>query len=219
MRFLAAIALAAGVMFAAAPAHASDRVVELTYAALASAAQGEPSIALGDVTDGREHDRTWLGAIRGGFGNPLKVLHTQGPVSDAVGAAVRDGLAARNLGASDGARYRLNVHVVQFDCNQYVRREAHIELQLRLVDAATGAVVHELSADVDQVEGSVLSLATGIFASPEQLRALANAVLQSAVDQALDDADFRAALARPAETAPAMAAASEEVAAASTPVQ
>lgn len=215
MRFLAAIALAAGVMFAAAPAHASDRVVELTYAVPASAVPGEPSIALGDVTDGREHDRTWLGAIRGGFGNPLKVLHTQGPVSDVVGAAVRDGLAARNLGAGDGARYRLNVHVVQFDCNQYARREAHIELQLRLVDAATGALVHEQSADVDQVEGSVLSLATGIFASPEQLRALANAVLQSAVDQALDNADFRAALVRPAQTATAAA----EVAATFTPAQ
>lgn len=215
MRFFAAIALAAAVTFVAAPAHASDHVVELTYAAPGGAVQGQPSIAIGDVTDGREHDRTWLGAIRGGFGNPVKVLHTQGPVSNAVGAAVRDGLAARNLGISDGARYRLNVHVVQFDCNQYVRREAHIVLQLRLVDAVTGALVHEQSADVDQVEGSMLSLATGIFASHEQLRALANAVLQSAVDQALDDAGFRAALARPAETAPGAA----EVASTSAPAR
>ena len=201
MRVFAAIAVAATI-FAAAPAQASDHVIELTYAVPTGAVQGEPSIAIGDVTDGREHDRTWLGAIRGGFGNPVKVLYTQGPVSDAVGAVVRAGLAARNLGVSEGARYRLNVHVVQFDCNQYARREAHIVLQLRLVHAVTGALVHEQSADVDQVEGSMLSLATGMFASHEQLRALANAVLQSAVDQALDDVGFRAALARPAEAAP-----------------
>ncbi|MGH6949590.1 MAG: hypothetical protein ACREH4_01865, partial [Vitreimonas sp.] len=93
MRVLATIALAAVVIFAAAPAHASDHVVQLTYAAPASAVRGEPGIALGDVTDGREHERTWLGAIRGAFGNPVKVLHTQTPVSDVVGAAVRDGLA------------------------------------------------------------------------------------------------------------------------------
>lgn len=206
MRFLAAFALAAVVMFAAAPAQASDEVVQLTYAAPAGVTPGEPSIALGDVTDGREHERTWLGAIRWGFGNAAKVLHTQVPVSDVVGAAVRDGLAARNLTAGQAPRYRLNVHVAQFDCNQYARREAHIQLQLRLVDAVSGALVHEHNVNVEQVEGSMLNLGTGMFASPEQLRALANTVLQSAVDQALDNAEFRAALSR--ATAPMAAASS-----------
>ena len=89
MRVFAAVAVAAAVILAAAPARASDHVIELTYAAPAGAVQGEPSIAIGDVTDGREHDRIWLGAIRGGFGNPVKVLYTRGPVCNAVGAAVR----------------------------------------------------------------------------------------------------------------------------------
>ncbi len=47
---------------------------------------------------------------------------------------------------------------------------------------------------VDNVDGSLLSLETGIFADVEDLRRVANATLQQAVDQTLDNAAFQAAL-------------------------
>lgn len=206
MRSWAAMTAMAAAMVLATPADARDYIVELSYVAPADVRQGEPSFVLGAVTDGREHGPNWLGAIRGGYGNPLKVLLTDGPVSQAVAAAVRDGLGARNLVAGDGARFRLDVHVVQFDCNQYARKEAHIELALRLIDQATDAAAYEHNTRVDRVEGSVLSLRTGIFASTEELRALANAALQEAVDRALDDPGLIAALAQPPAPGPAPAA-------------
>jgi len=215
MRKLFLGALAALVIGFAAPAEARDYVVALTYAAPANAQAGEPSVALGAITDGREHAVNWLGAIRGGYGNPLKVLVTEGPVADAVGESVGAGLAARNLATADGARFRLDVHIVQFDCNQYARKEAHIELTARLFDTATGAVVYERNTRVDRVEGSVLSLRTGIFASHEELRALANAALQEAVDSALDEPGLRAAFAA-APVAPAPAAPADAPADAAT---
>jgi len=201
MRRLFLGALTALLVSFAAPAEARDYVIALPYVAPADAQQGEPAVALGTITDGREHDANWLGAIRGGYGNPLKVLITEGSVADAVGQAVGAGLAARNLAAADGARFRLDIHVVQFDCNQYARKEAHIEIIARLVDAARGDVVYERNTRVDRVEGSVLSLRTGIFASHEELRALANSAMQEAVDTALDEPGLRAALAAAPEVA------------------
>jgi len=200
MRRLFLGALTALFVGSAAPADARDYIVALTYAAPANASVGEPSVALGTISDGREHAANWLGAIRGGYGNPLKVLITQGSVADTVGQAIGAGLAARNL-AAEGARFRLDIHIQQFDCNQYARKEAHIELIARLIDVASGATVYERNTRVDRVEGSVLSLRTGIFASHEELRALANAAMQEAVDTALDEPGLRAALA----SAPAVA--------------
>ena len=44
------------------------------------------------------------------------------------------------------------------------------------------------------VDGSVFTLATGVFASTEALAAVANRTLAQVVDKALDDPEVRAAL-------------------------
>jgi hypothetical protein len=65
---------------------------------------------------GRE-DPTWIGTIRGGYGNPLKRLNSD--------AAFADGLVARGLrlpAGNSASPYRLAVTIHEFDANQYVRR-------------------------------------------------------------------------------------------------
>jgi hypothetical protein len=206
---LIAAALSAGVLLFGASASADP--VTLTYTTPASVQQGEPVLSLGTVADGRENDPDWFGAIRGGYGNPLKVLRTEGPVVGVVEGVLRQALAARGLVAEAvPARFRLDARLARFDSSQYARREAHIVLELTLVDLATNAQAYQRATTVDLVEGSVFSLRTGIFASPETLRALANRALQQGVDQALDDPGLRAALQAPAPaaaTSPAPAAA------------
>ncbi|MEJ0058141.1 MAG: hypothetical protein WDM79_00385 [Terricaulis sp.] len=204
MRTLIASAFSAAALLLATPAMAVD-TYPLTYTAPEHAVTpGQPSIAPNvEVIDARENDPDWFGAIRGGYGNPLKVLRTEQPIAVAVSQVFRQGLEARNLAGATDARHVLSVQLTRFDSSQYARREAHVVMTVTLKDAATGAALHQQTVTLDRVNGSILSLRTGIFASPEELRALANQTLVEGIDQALDEPAFRAALAAaPASSAP-----------------
>lgn len=159
-----------------------------------AATSAQQSIAIASVMDKRKHDPNWLGAIRGGFGNPLKTLETSMPVKDLVAAAYADGLKARGLLASDTPRYDMRVIVNQYDSNQYVRREAHIRFAITVVDKASGKELFANNIAVDKVDGSLVTLNAGIFAEVEDLRLIANQALQEAVDKTLNDANFTASL-------------------------
>ena len=135
-----------------------------------------------------------LGAIRGGFGNPLKTLTTDVPVKDVVENTFTAALNARGLLASTGGVYGMQVVINQFDCNQYVRREAHVRLHISMVELASGQQIYAKDIRVDKVAGSIVTLDAGIFAAVEDLRKLANQALQEAVDQALDDPQFNETL-------------------------
>ena len=62
-----------------------------------TSASGEISAVVGTFADDRGTDANWLGAIRGGYGNPLKKLYTDRPVSEVVEQAFFDALKARKL--------------------------------------------------------------------------------------------------------------------------
>jgi hypothetical protein len=168
--------------------------VNLTYdpsAAKAVPANAAESVELVSVTDHRKHAANWLGAIRGGYGNPLKTLETPLPVKDMVAKAYEDGLKARGMFASSKAKYGMKVDVSQFDCNQYARREAHIRFDVSLVELPSGKNVYDTVITVDRVTGSMITFDAGIFASVEDLRKLANEALQEAIDKTLDDQKLR----------------------------
>ncbi len=148
------------------------------------------SVKILSVSDSREHDSYWLGAIRGGFGNPLKTLNTEVPVKDVVENAFTAALKARGLLASTGGDYGLEVVVNQFDCNQFLRREAHVRLHVSMVVFASGQQIYAKDIRVDKVTGSMITLDAGIFADVEDLRKVANQALQEAVDKVLDDPQF-----------------------------
>jgi uncharacterized lipoprotein YajG len=149
------------------------------------------SVELISVADRRKHAANWLGAIRGGYGNPLKTLETVIPVKDLVAKAYEDGLKARGLFASNNGKFGVKINVVQFDCNQYARREAHIRLDISLVELPSGKNLYDSVVAVDKVTGSIVTFDAGIFASIEDLRKVANEILQEAIDKALDDQKFR----------------------------
>jgi uncharacterized lipoprotein YajG len=152
------------------------------------------SLVANERRTGRE-DPTWVGTIRGGFGNPLKALHAEAPVDQVVGRAFADGLAARGLRAAREAeaRYALAVTIHEFDANQYIRREATADFGAVLTERATGREVWRDRHRAYNVDGSIVA-AAGVFASTEDLQRVATRTMNEAVDALLDKPGFRAAL-------------------------
>lgn len=168
--------------------------VKINHKRFTGPKENHPVIAIGNFSDLRNHEPRWLGAIPGGFGNAVKTLETSKPVKDIVRDAFAQALEQRGLAAPAGKEiYRLDGDVVQYDCNQYARREAHVSLTLKLVLAATGREVYSKAIAVDHVEGSRASLKTGIFASVDDLEALAERTLAQAVNDFFADPGFKRA--------------------------
>ena len=164
-------------------------------AAVKKVANAAPSVTIGDFLDQREDASNWLGAIRGGYGNPLKNLEADRPVAEMVKAAFSEALRARGINIGEAGRNQITGVVKRLDCNQYVRREAYADIEIAVLDnTSQQRFVRTYSAS--NVEGSLLSLSTGIFASVDDLRVLLEKTLRQAVDKALDDSALQAALQR-----------------------
>jgi uncharacterized lipoprotein YajG len=133
--------------------------------AIAQGSAARPVVAVGAFADQRGEDPNWLGSIRGGFGNPLKTLTTPEPVAEVVRKAFADGLSARGLLADSGGRYTLTGTVQEFDATQMARREATAKVTLTLKDASTGRTIVSEPFEHRVVNGSILTLRTGVFAS------------------------------------------------------
>lgn len=175
------------------------RTVDIAYQPAVSAPAGPSAgtVAIGSFADKRSKPSRALGVVRGGFGNAVKTLETPVPVRDVVAKAFADGLAARGLlGDGSQAKYALNGTIVRFDASQLMRREAHCEIRVVLVERDTGKPVFALPARQDLVSGSALALDVGLFASAADLAALAADALQRVVDQSLDNPEFAAAARR-----------------------
>jgi hypothetical protein len=175
----------------------------LTYAptVAVSPAGTRGAVELAPVSNQRQtgqEDPVWIGTIRGGYGNPIRALNADRPVDQVVRQAFADGLAARGLASGPNAppRYNLAITIHAFDANQFVRREATADFSAVLTDRATGREVWRDRHRVYQVDGSLLSLSTGVFANIEDLRAVAMRTMSEAVDVLLDKPQFRAALQR-----------------------
>ncbi len=166
----------------------STTQVQMQHESYTGEKASNPIIAVGQFSDSRKHEANWLGAIRGGYGNPLKTLETSKPVKDVVRDAFQDALMQRGLLAGpDDAKYLLNVDVLQYDCNQYVRKESHVKLAVNVVDIESTQQVFSDRVVVDNVEGSILSLKTGVFASVDELKQLAELTLTQAVSNTLEN--------------------------------
>jgi hypothetical protein len=183
-------------MFAISLASCTTTIVDLPYVSApgTTAVTSTPIIEMGSVIDERTNGNHSLGAIRNGFGGSLKILETQPPVAEVVKLAFEEGLSARSLAAPVGrGKYQLNVTILKFDCSQYVRREAHARFLVLLV-AVSGKSKYEHETVANEVEGSRFALDTDVFASVEDLRKVANELLQRAVDETLDDPGLRSYL-------------------------
>ncbi len=154
-----------------------------------------PKISVGSFIDQRGEASNWIGAIRGGFGNPLKNIEVAPSVATVVQMAFTDGVRARALQPPSGpGSYELSGVITKFDCSQYVRREAHVAIAVRVFDTSSRSQVFAQTYSSDGLNGSLGALDVGIFASVESLRALAEQVLNETVDKALDDVALRYAI-------------------------
>ena len=171
------------------------RDVGLKYASTTTttfASATAPAVSAGSFIDQRGEPPTWLGAIRGGYGNPLKTLDATPSVSSVVQSAFAEGLQARGFKASGTAKaYQVSGAIKKLDCSQYVRREAHAEIEVSVYDTSGGKALFTRTYTADNLEGSLLAVNTGVFASVDTLRTLAEKTLDQLVDKALDDAALR----------------------------
>jgi hypothetical protein len=166
----------------------------LGSSAMPFAASAGP-VVVGTFVDERGEPANWLGAIRGGFGNPLKVLETPEPVARMVQSSFEEAVRARSRGTKGAQAYELRGTVKRLDCSQYVRREAHGVVEIVVVDSGTKKEKFRQTYTADVVEGSLLNLQTGVFASVDELKSVAQKALHELIDKALDDAAFRDAIA------------------------
>jgi hypothetical protein len=152
-------------------------------------------VSAATFVDDRGEPPRWLGAIRGGFGNPLKVLETDETVAVIVQKAFDEGIRARRGSpAQASGALEIRGNIKKLDCSQYVRREAHGVIEVAVVEVATGRERFRRTYTADAVDGSIVSLSTGIFASVDDLRGVAEQVVKQLVDKALDDPSLRDAL-------------------------
>lgn len=175
----------------------SNTVNNLTYTPTGPVqAVGPATIASVSGTDERKEAPTRLATIMGGFGNPLKTLDTEKPVTDEVVDAFTQGLRLRGLLAPDGqAPFRLLLVVHKFDADMIIGRTARIDMTMSVVDQS-GRTIYQDSAVDSELETKVFE--TGVFADIGDLQKLSETVLDRTVDRLLDKPAFRAAIARTA---------------------
>lgn len=176
----------------------STNSVGLVYKpAVTPAAVGADSgtVSVRPFVDQRGEPAAWIGAIRGGFGNPLKTVEVSPSVAVVVETAFIDGVKARSLQPPSGsANFQISGVITKLDCSQYVRREAHVAIEVRVVDAISEKPVFTQTYTADELDGSLIALNVGVFGSVESLRALAEKALNEVVDKALDDPALRSAI-------------------------
>lgn len=144
-----------------------------------------------DVVDQRgEPDPTWYGAIRGGYGNPLKTLHSDKPINATVRDAFEAALVTRGIRLDPNAKGPL-VTVAEFEADRLVRSEVKIRLDV-VVASLTGRQVYQHETLEDPVE--LAGLAEGIFADPKDLQALTQTTMVRVIDEAVDAPVFQAAI-------------------------
>ncbi|MGH8172876.1 MAG: hypothetical protein ACREPX_06990 [Rhodanobacteraceae bacterium] len=152
------------------------------------------AVRIAAFVDKRTEPPNWIGAIRGTYGNPIKNLETEQPVATIVQKDFVDALQARGIGESATAQTQIAGVVLKLDCNQVFRREANVEIEIYVVDTATGQSTFKQTYSTSNVDGSVVALDIGIFGSVEVLRALTEKTLRETIDKALDDPALNAAL-------------------------
>lgn len=148
-------------------------------------------VAAVGVTDSRGTPDNWLGAIRGGYGNPVKKLYTDASTAQVVRDAFEEALAERRLldpPSSNGIR--LEVDILKLDTSYYFNKEAHAHLNMT-VYGENGRMIYQGRVREDRERPGV---GAGIFGDVEALADFANETLNAAIDEMLNDPRLLAAL-------------------------
>lgn len=161
----------------------------LTYTPTVPVTPGPPS-SMSAVTavDRRDEKPNRFATVRGGYGNPAYVRDAPRPVSEEVAAVFTEALRTRGMLAALGnAPYRIQLTLHTFYGNQYLSRNAYIDLDLIITDPSG----RELYRDTVKDERSELEI---FSISIDKLQALVQALLNATVDRMLDNPKLRAVL-------------------------
>ncbi len=166
----------------------------LGYTAPTTILPGPAVVTTVEVIDKRDEKPNRVATVRGGYGNPLKVMDTTNPVADEVRVVFTKALAARGM-LRDAGPYRFQVTLHTLYGDQFIGRKAEAMFDLVVTDAA-GRVTY--SDRIVEKDYEFTFFDNGIFSSIDALGKHVEALLGKAVDQALDKAALRNALAPPA---------------------
>ncbi len=155
----------------------------------------KPVAAVGTISDVRkEKDPRWFGAIRGGYGNPLKNLVGDRPMDETVARLLSDALKERQLLASgDDVAVRIDGTIQELECNYYWNRDAHAQLLLTVVDVKSSVLLYSQSQRTDSSQSGV---GAGIFGDENHLANFMQQTLNQTIDKFFADPAFDAALTR-----------------------
>lgn len=161
----------------------------LGYVPPATITAGPPVVTSVQVVDQRNEKPNRVATIRGGYGNPLKVLDTTTPVAQEVQNVFVRALQARGMMApDDSGPYRFQVDLLTLYGNQYLGRKAEVKFTLTVFDRA-GRPVYRDTIARDDYEFTFFD--NGIFSSIETLGKRVESLLDRAVDEALDNPALR----------------------------
>jgi hypothetical protein len=173
---------------------ACSNTLPLHYTGQAHPVAATATISAINVVDQRgETDPTWYGAIRGGYGNPLKILHADKPVRDTVRDAFETALATRGVRIDPGTRApALSVTVIDFQADRVMRSSMRVRMVVSLADPVTSGTIYRQEILEDPTNFTGLDL--GVFGSPSELQQLAETTMSRAIDEAVDAPGFQAAM-------------------------
>ena len=160
----------------------------LDYTPTVSVAPGPLAVSAVTASDMRNEKPNRLATVRGGYGNPVYVRDTARPVADEIAAVFTKALQARGMLTMPGqAPYRVQLIVRDLHGNQYVTRNAYIDMDLIVADRS-GRTIYRDTVKNRSSEFTLFGM------DVEDLQRLVQVLLNSTVDRMLDNPNFRAAL-------------------------
>lgn len=164
----------------------------LTYIPPTQIIAGPPVVADVIVTDKRDEKPNRIATIRGGYGNPVKVMDTTKPVATEVQDIFVEALTQRGMLRPGGpAHFEIVLHTLYGD--QYIGRKVDLMFDLIVRDGANRVIYSDRVTGKDY---EFTFLDNGIFASIDTLGKAVEATLSKSVNESLDKVGLRNALSR-----------------------
>lgn len=149
-------------------------------------------VSVGAFVDKRNEKPTWLGAIRGGFGNPLKTLESSQPVAEVVQAAYLDAFKSKGFAIDPTAALQVSGTVLDLKCTQMSHKEATVSIEVTVSEKTTGLKRFTQTYSSKYVSGFIP--VGGVLAPVEDLRVVLENTMRDVIDKTLGDASFISAL-------------------------
>ncbi|HIM08145.1 MAG TPA: hypothetical protein EYG49_06365 [Gammaproteobacteria bacterium] len=148
------------------------------------------TIKVGSFSDNRGTDLRWLGAVRNGFGMPIKKLFTDKLTSNVVSLAFKKALDVRNL-STGVPQMEIQGVIIKFDCSTMVNYEAHAHLRINVISLPSQEVLFSKTYRTDSTENG---FGGGFYGGYKDLAILAQRTLNETIDKFFLDPQFTALL-------------------------